>query len=322
MYRYKSVSAFAPASVANVSCGFDIMGFALASLGDIVTINTCSSTDSSVIKLSGKYASLVSSDRKKNTAGIAIDALLLALGKMDSKLIISLEKNLPIGSGLGSSAASAVAGVMAANYFLGTPLDKSDLIEFALAGEKFACGTAHADNVAPSLMGGFNLIRSYSPLDIISLESPEDLFCAVIYPHIELKTSDSRRVLKKELSLQQAVKQSANTAGFMMGLLKSDYALIERSMTDLIAEPQRKQLIPDFDNLKSLALKNGALGFGISGSGPAVFALCRTEQKANKLADIVKARFLDLNLASETYISPLNARGAHIQHSLMSAFKI
>lgn len=312
MIKYKSVTAFAPASVANVGCGFDIMGYAVEGIGDSVTISVREDTDNSIVTLTGLYGHLTPADRKKNTAGVAVDAYLKATGKSDLYLNISLEKNMPLGSGMGSSASSSAAAVFAINYILGSPLSTTELIPFAMEGERVACGYAHADNVAPALLGGFTLIRSYNPLDIIPVEGPDDLYSAIVHPHIELNTSDSRSVLKKEVSVENAIIQSANTAGFMVALIRGDYELMKRSMSDLLAEPYRMQLIPGFDAIKNAAMAKGAVGCGISGSGPSVFALCRGEATAKLVAKAIQYEFLKIGLLNEGYISKANAPGTFI----------
>jgi homoserine kinase len=308
----KKITAFAPASVANVGCGFDIMGFALSKYGDKVTISNGNDSDNSVIIMTGPYSGLIPSGRDRNTAGVAVDAFLKATGNDNIMLKIELEKNLPLGSGLGSSASSSAAAVFAVNEFLGNPLATEDLIPFAMEGERIACGSAHADNAAPSLLGGFILIRSYDPLDIIRVKAPEDLFCAVVHPRIELKTSDARRILKRDIPMQDVIRQSANAASFMVGMMRGDFELIGRSVNDLLAEPRRTQLIPGFEEAKRSAMGNGAIGFGISGSGPSVFALCRGEQTAGILSGVIKEAFSFAGLESETMISSLNSPGAYI----------
>ncbi len=312
MIKYKSVTAFAPASVANVGCGFDIMGFAIQGIGDKVTVNLINESNNSTVILKGKYGHLVPAERHKNTAGVAVDAFLQATGNSHIKLEIILEKNMPLGSGMGSSASSSAAAVFAANHLLGNPLTTSELIPFAMEGERIACGTAHADNVAPALLGGFVLIRSYSPLDIIQVESPGDLYSAVVHPHIEINTSDARRVLKNEVSVENAIIQSANTAGFMVALIKSDYDLMKRSMSDLLAEPKRIQLIPGFEEIKNSAMRSGAIGCGISGSGPSVFALCQGQENASTVAAVIQAGFTKIGLFNEAYVSQLNSKGTSI----------
>lgn len=320
--EYKSVTAFAPASVANVGCGFDIMGFAINGTGDKATVSCVSdglpennSFDKHApdqIAMSGFYADLIPSDRAKNTAGVAVDAYLKATGNQNVLLKIALEKNLPLGSGLGSSAASSVAAVFAVNKLFGNPLSTRELIPFAMEGERVACGTAHADNAAPSLLGGFVLIRSYNPLDIIQIKCPDELYCAVLHPHIELKTSDARRILKRDIPMSDVIMQSANAAGFMVGLLTEDYDLLGRSISDLLAEPRRILLIPGFEAAKQAALGAGAIGCGISGSGPSIFALCKGEVKAKQVAEIIRGCFSDAGLVSDAFVSPLNAPGAFV----------
>lgn len=315
MIPYKSVTAFAPATVANVSCGFDIMGFAIKGTGDKVTISLQSVTADSPVLLSGPYSHLIPSDRNKNTAGVAVNAYLKATGNARLIVGIALEKNMPLGSGMGSSAASSAAAVFALNHLLGDPLITHELIPFAMEGERIACGSAHADNVAPALLGGFVLIRSYSPLDIISIPCPEELYCALVHPHIELQTTDARRILKNDISMADVIKQSANAASFMVALLQKDHDLLGRSMHDLLAEPRRTQLIPGFDSAKQNALNAGAIGCGISGSGPSVFALCKGESTANLVAKGIQQGFFEAGLGSDMFVSPLNAPGARIMEN-------
>ena len=312
MTRYKSVTAFAPASVANVGCGFDVMGYAVEGIGDKVTITLNPGADTSKVILKGKYGNLTPEARHKNTAGVAVNAYLQALGITDLPVEIELEKNMPLGSGMGSSASSSAAAVFAINQLAGNPLNTLQLIPFAMEGERIACGTAHADNVAPALLGGFTLIRSYNPLDIIPVSCPDDLYSAIIHPDIELNTSDARRVLKTEVSFQNAISQSANTAGFMVALIRGDYDLLKRSMSDLLAEPYRTQLIPGFDAVKNAALEAGAVGCGISGSGPSVFALCQGETKARQVADAICKAFNKIGLLNEAFVSKVNAPGTRV----------
>lgn len=311
MARLDSVTAFAPASVGNAGVGFDIMGFAIDKIGDKVTV-TISDENSDKIYLSGEYGNLIPAERNKNTAGVAIDAFLKATGNSNLKLTIELEKSLPLGSGLGSSASSAAAAIFAVNELLGNILSTKQLITFAMEGERIACGAAHADNVAPSLLGGFILIRSNDPLDVIQIPVPADLFCAVAHPHYELLTSVSREALKKEISLKNAIYQIANTSSFLISLMNADYELMKRSFVDLIAEPHRKALIPGFDDVKEAAMKAGAIGCTISGSGPSIFSLCRGEDEAKIIADVMEKEFNKHNLQSDVFISPVNSEGAKI----------
>ncbi|MFZ4399320.1 MAG: homoserine kinase [Bacteroidales bacterium] len=312
MNNLKTVSAFAPATVANVSCGFDIMGFALEGCGDKVCITLDADLEDDKVMLSGAYADFIPADRQRNTAGVAINAFLKAYGNENLKLSIALEKNMPLGSGMGSSASSSAASVFALNHLLGNPFSIHELIPFAMEGERIACGSAHADNVAPALLGGFVLIRSYHPLDIISVPCPDDLFCTVVHPHIELQTKDARRILKNDISIQDAIRQSANTASFMLALLQKDYNLMGRSMQDLLAEPKRTQLIPGFVNAKKYALDAGAIGCGISGSGPSVFALCRYKSTAMQVAKEIEKGFSEVGLKCDALVSPLNVAGSCI----------
>ena len=312
MTKLNTVTAFAPATVANVGCGYDIMGFAIEGIGDSVTITINDTADQSDVILKGPFGKLIPSARSRNTAAVAVNAFLQHIGKSDLRLEIILEKNMPLGSGMGSSASSSAAAVFALNHLLGYPLSTSDLIPFAMEGERIACGSAHADNVAPSLLGGFTLIRSYKPLDIITVACPDDLCAVVVHPHIELNTSDSRRVLNRDVPVEHAIIQSANTAGFMVALLTSDFGLLQRSMTDMLAEPRRIRLIPGFESVRKAAIGKGAIGCGISGSGPSVFALCIGQHVAVPVADAMKKAFSEIGLENEAYISRLNAAGAGI----------
>ena len=301
--------AFAPATVANVSCGFDIMGFAIDAIGDRVQIEF---SETNSVSVTGTYGHLIPAVWKKNTASVAVEAYLKSLQKQDLCFHITLEKNMPLGSGMGSSASSSAAAVFAVNHLLGDLCTVNELVPFAMEGERVASGSAHADNVAPSLLGGFVLIRSYQPLDLLQIPCPEELYCAVVHPQIELHTSDARRILQQEIPLGDVIKQTANTAGFMMGLLQADYDLLGRSMSDLLAEPKRTRLIPGFDLAKSAALNEGALGCGISGSGPSIFALAKGIETASRVAKVIQSAFLSVGLDSEAYTSSLNVQGARI----------
>ena len=217
----RSVKAFAPATVANVSCGFDILGFAIDAMGDVVEIQLRDEPGLQVVSIEGDEGRLPY-EVEKNTCTVAIQAMLDELGQ-DVGMDIVLKKGLPLGSGMGSSAASAVAALVAANYLLGEPFEKKNLLPFAIAAEKAACGAGHADNVAPSLLGGFVLIRDYHPLDVIKLHVPDGLHCTLLHPHFELKTSDSRSVLRDNVSLKHSTIQSGNVAGLIAGLFQEDF---------------------------------------------------------------------------------------------------
>jgi homoserine kinase len=308
----KTIKAFAPATVANVSCGFDVFGFAVDHPGDEVLLTLTKDQKVVISDIVGDGGRLPR-QTEKNTAGVAVQAYLNAI---DQKVgvAITLNKNLPLGSGMGSSAASAVAALVGINHLLGEPLSRKELLPFAMEAERVACGSAHADNVAPSLLGGFVLIRGYQPLDVVSIPTPPELFCTLIHPQLELKTEDSRQVLRNNISLKDAITQWGNIAGLVVGLMKPDYGLIGRSLQDVIAEPVRSLLIPGFHEIKELAVKEGALGCGISGSGPTIFALSTEKELAKRIGKVVQEQFSKLNLKSEVYLSRINQEGAKVYH--------
>jgi homoserine kinase len=304
------VTAFAPATVANVVCGFDVFGFAVDNPGDIVRARWTDQPGVTLSRIDGD-GGFLPRESDKNTAGVAAQQLLTKLC-IDRGVEIELEKNLPLGSGMGSSAASAVAALVAVNALAGNPFQKKELVAFALEAERVACGSAHADNIAPSLLGGFVLIRSYQPLDIVSIPYPEYLCCVLVHPDIELKTKDARQLLKPTVPLRDAVQQWGNTAGLVAGLMKQDDELIARAMHDAIVEPVRSMLIPGYDAVKASAKTAGALGAGISGSGPTMFALCNSLAIAQQAGMAMMDAFKKAGLTSQSYISPLNKEGAKV----------
>lgn len=306
----KSIKVFAPATVANVACGFDVLGFAVENPGDEVTL-TLKDEPGVVIKSIKGDDGQLPTDTEKNTVSLVINEYLKALGS-DQGVIIELEKKMPLKSGLGSSAASSVVGVFALNRLMGSPMEDKDLLPFAMKGEELACGSAHADNVAPALLGGFVLVRSYDPLDVIQLPTPEKLWCTIIHPQIEVKTKDARNILRKNIKLADAVIQWGNLAGLITGLMKSDYDLIGRSLEDVIVEPIRSLLIPGFDKAKQAALDAGALGCSISGSGPSIFALSTAEQDAKKIGEALKSVYDGLNIENEIYVSKVSPSGPRV----------
>jgi len=313
MSHLKSVRAFAPATVANVCCGFDILGFAVDFPGDEVILTLRSDSEIKVTAIHGDGGRLPL-EANKNTASVAVHSLLKELGS-NQGVDIELFKNLPLGSGMGSSAASGAAALVAMNHLLGNPLTREELVHHAMESERVACGSAHADNVAPCILGGFVLVREYEPLDLIKIPVTQNLFCTLVHPHLELKTEDSRRVLKPTLPLKDAITQSGNIAGLMLGLLKPDLDLIGRSLKDVIAEPIRSAFIPGFDQLRKQAIDAGALGFGISGSGPTVFAISVSKEKAQAAGEIIKHQFLKYQLDSDVFVSKINMEGARIVES-------
>jgi homoserine kinase len=306
----KSIHVFAPATVANVACGFDILGFAVDAPGDEVIIKLKRSPGVYIHRITGDNGKL-SLDPSKNTAGVSVQAFLKHIDSRQG-VEIELHKKISFGSGLGSSAASSVASAFAINTLLGNPLKTEELIPFTMEAERVACGSAHADNVAPGLLGGFVLVRSYDPLDIIRIKSPENLFCSLIHPHIEVRTEDARKILKKEIALKDAIVQWGNIAGLIAGLMKPDYDLIGRSLQDVIVEPVRSMLIPGFDAVKEAALKAGALGCSISGSGPTIFALSISREISEKVGDAMKEVFDSLKIGNDNYISKINIQGPKV----------
>lgn len=306
----RSVKAYAPATVANVSCGFDILGFAIDAMGDTVELVLKDEPGLVVVSIEGDGGKLPL-EAEKNTCAVAIQAML---DELDSKvgMNIYLTKGLPLGSGMGSSAASAIAALAAANRLLGDPFEKKDLLPFAIAAEKVACGAGHADNVAPSLLGGFVLIRDYHPLDVIKLPVPEGLYCTLLHPHFELKTADSRSVLRDQIPMKHATIQSGNVAGLIAGLYESDFELISRSLRDVIAEPYRAVLLPGFYEVREALKSAGALGMGISGSGPTLFALSRGKEIAEAVGEAGKEMFSKIGLGVDVYFSEINTRGAYV----------
>ncbi|MEL7833958.1 homoserine kinase [Fodinibius sp. Rm-B-1B1-1] len=308
--RYQYVKVFAPASVANVSCGFDVMGFALDHPGDEIVARRTEEPGIQISKVTGEHGVLPTSVNE-NTAGVAARALL---EQFDREVGIELEihKKMPLGSGLGSSAASSVGAVVAVNHLLGLPYETDELLAFAAEGERVACGTPHLDNVAPSLFGGFVFIRSSAPQDVIELDCPKPLFATVVHPHIKIRTEDTRKILRRDIPLQKAVTQWGNVGGLVAGLLKGDYELISRSMQDVIIEPIRSVLIPGFAEVKEAALNTGALGSGISGSGPSIFALSSDKETATAVGEAMRQKFKEIGLDNEVYISPINTEGPQV----------
>jgi homoserine kinase len=302
------IKIFCPATIANLSCGFDVLGLCLDNVGDEMVIRKSNQKGIRITKLVGADLPL---ETEKNVAGVAALAMLDAL-QSDAGFDIEIYKNIKAGSGIGSSAASSAGAVFGINELLGRPFAIKDLVPFAMQGEKLACGNAHADNVAPALLGGFTLVRSYSPLDIIKIESPSELYATVVHPQIELKTSDARSVLKQTVSLKSAIMQWGNVGGLIAGLYTKDYDLIGRSLHDEIVEPLRSVLIPGFDLVKQTALENGALGSGISGSGPSIFALSKGEATAKQIAKAMSAVYDKMNLPYEIHVSKVNPNGIRI----------
>lgn len=301
----EEIKVFCPGTIANVSCGFDVLGLALDAVGDEMTVRKTSEKGIRIIKIRGQELPL---QTEKNVAGVAGLALLTA-SNYEGGFEIEIDKRIKPGSGIGSSAASSAGAVWAMNELLGKPFSQLELVQFAMQGEKLASEVAHADNVAPAIYGGFTLVRSYQPLDIVPIPTPDDLYATVIHPQIEIKTSDSRKILRTTISMEQGIQQWGNLGGLIAGLFRSDYELIGRSLEDHIVEPIRSILIPGFDEVKANALKAGALGGGISGSGPSIFALSKGRETAENVAQSMQETYKTVGIPFDIHISKINAQG-------------
>jgi homoserine kinase len=304
----EEIRIFVPATIANVSCGFDVLGLCLEAVGDEMIIKKTAKKGIVISKVIGQKLPL---NPTENVAGVAGLALLEKVD-IDFGFDIEIIKNIKPGSGIGSSAASAAGAVFGINEILGKPFSLKSLIAFAMEGEKLASGTAHADNVAPALLGGFTLVRSYQPLDVIKIHTPKELYATVIHPQIEIKTKDSRAVVKKQISLQTAVTQLGNLGGLISGLYTENYELISNSLHDELAEPYRSILIPEFDAIKRTCIENGALGSGISGSGPSIFALSKGIENAEKVANSMKEVYNKTGIEFDIHVSKINEKGIKI----------
>ncbi|PKB44870.1 homoserine kinase [Cellulophaga sp. RHA19] len=299
------IRVFCPATIANISCGFDVLGVALDNVGDEMVVKKTTKKGITITKIEGQDLPL---ETHKNVAGVAGLALLSATN-YSGGFEIEIYKKIKAGSGIGSSAASSTGAVWAMNKLLGEPFSNLELVQFAMKGEELASGVQHADNVAPAIYGGFTLVRSYNPLDIIKINTPRELYATVIHPQIEIKTSDSRKILKTTIYLADGIKQWGNVGGLIAGLYTEDYELIGRSLEDHIVEPIRSILIPAFDNVKSASLNAGALGCGISGSGPSIFALSQGKEIAEKVAKEMQNVYNKVGIDYDIHVSNINTIG-------------
>jgi homoserine kinase len=311
------VTVQCPATVANLVCGFDILGMALESPFDLMEVRLL---DKPVVTITSRDGFPLPADPAQNTAGAPLLAMLEELSggahpagwaPRPIGFAVTIDKKIKPGSGIGSSAASAAGAVVAANYLLKNIFSKEDLVRFALFGEKVASGVKHADNIAPCIYGGITLIRSIFPLDIVSIPAP-GLHVTVVHPQIEVRTSDARQILRKQVLLKDAIRQWGNIAGLVAGFIKNDYGLIGRSLEDVIIEPVRSMLIPGFDEVKHSCKAAGALGGGISGSGPSIFMLSRDETTARQVEQIMKAIYQRIGLDHHTYVTTINQEGVKI----------
>lgn len=303
----KEITVFSPATVSNVVCGFDCLGFALEKPCDEMTVRMI---DEKTIRIKHLDSNNLPTEIEKNVAGVALLSMFNEINE-NIGFEIEINKKIKPGSGIGSSAASAVGAVVAANHLLENRFSRIELAEFALAGEFVASQGRHADNVAPCLFGGFVLVRSVNPLDVVQLDFPP-LFATVIHPQIEIKTSYAREILPKNVPLKDAIKQWSNLGALISALSKGDYELLARSLEDFIIEPVRKVLIPRFDELKTESLKSGALGGGISGSGPSVFMLSENLETANKVKNAMREIYSQTDIDFNIYVSEINAEGVKI----------
>jgi len=305
-----SVTAFAPATVSNVACGFDVLGFALDEPGDEVTARFAPA-GVSITAIEGDGGRLPR-EAARNTAGVAVLALLTKIGDPRG-ISLTIRKGLPLSSGLGGSAASAAAAVVAVNALLGANVSRETLIQCALEGERLGAGSSHADNIAPSICGGFVLVRRASPPDIVMLPVPAGLTAVVVHPDLEIETAKARALLGDTVGLQDAVRQWANLGSFVHAMHTGDFDLLSRSLEDTIAEPRRAPLVPGLALIKRAAADAGALGSSLSGSGPSLFALCRGDEAAARVAEAMTAAVrTHIGGEPQTYISRITGQGARV----------
>jgi homoserine kinase len=305
------IAVYAPGSVSNVACGFDVMGFALDEPGDIVIASPQDASGVTITSIEGDGGRLTT-DPRKNTASAAVAELLRRL-ETTRGVALAIHKGLPLASGIGSSGASAVAAVVAANELLGRPAPMTMLLECAMAGEFAGCGSIHPDNVTPSLYGGFILARTAQPPDIVRLPVPAGLACAVLHPHLQIETGTARKLLGDQVPLKEATRQWANVGALVSALHTSDMALLSRSLVDHIAEPKRASLVPGLAEIKAAAMSAGALGSSLSGSGPSVFALASSIDIARAAGDAMKRSFDALSdVGSDLWVCPVGRQGARV----------
>lgn len=306
----KKVIVRSPGTVANLVCGFDILGLALDEPCDVMELALL---DEPKVVIHNRDNFNLPTEPEKNVAGVVLLSIMEKTGnKFGFDLVI--EKHIKPGSGIGSSAASAAGAAVAANHLLGNIFSNYDLVQFAMNGEKLASGVKHADNIAPCIYGGVTLIRSIYPLDIVSIPAPE-LFVTVVHPQIEVRTSDARQILKQQVLLKDAIKQWGNIAGLVAGFMQNDYGLIGRSLEDVIIEPVRSILIPGFDEVKFKCREAGALGGGISGSGPSVFMLSKSETEARSVEAVMKEVYTRIGIDHNTYVTGINGKGVGVVSS-------
>jgi homoserine kinase len=310
MWPMESVTAFAPATVSNVACGFDVLGFALATPGDEVSA-TLAPSGVRIDEIVGDDGRLPR-DARRNTAGIAAQVLLTRIGESRG-VTLTIRKGLPLSSGLGGSAASAVAAAVAVDSLLDAKLPLEALLECAFEGERVGAGSAHADNIAPCLYGGFVLVRRAVPPDIVRLPVPGELTAVVVHPDLEIETARARALLGDTVPLADAIRQWANLGAFVDALHRADFDLMSRSLEDAVAEPRRALLVPGLAAIKQAAIAAGALGCSLSGSGPSLFALCRGVSAADRVAAAMTAAVRrEIGGDPQTYVSAIAPQGARV----------
>lgn len=300
---------FSPATVANVSCGFDSLGFAVDSIGDEMTF--AKTPEKGIVEITNITGANLTYDIDKNAASAVVQKMIQE-ANADFGVQLTIHKGYSPGSGLGSSAASAAGAAFGANQLLDKMYSNLELTKFAMFGEQVACGSAIADNVAAAIYGGFVLVRSYDPLEIVKLPVPSELRVVAIHPQIEVKTKDARDVLPTKITLKDAVTQWANVGGLISGLYDNNYDLISNSLIDIIVEPVRKKLIPFFDDVKNAAINAGALGAGISGSGPTIFALCKGDESTKEVYNAIEKSYRNKGIDFELFTSKINQKGIRI----------
>lgn len=304
----QSVTAFAPATCANVAVGFDILGFAIDQIGDEVTVTR--RNDEQLLIHSIQATESITLDPRQNTATVGIARLCADL-KLKAGFNIDIKKGIPLSSGLGGSAASAVAAMVAFNHFLMTPLSLPELARYALLGEEVASGAQHGDNIIPSLFGGLTLIRSVAPVEVISLPIP-NVHCVLIHPHLQVSTKSARALLAKNITLSDHIQQSTNLAGFLTALYTNDMALLQRSLKDVIIEDQRAAFVPGFKKIQTAAIAAGAMGMSFSGSGPSLFAFAETKRIAEEVSQAMLAVLKAENVAADVWITTISKNAAHV----------
>lgn len=299
--------AYAPATVSNICVGFDVLGFAMEAPGDEVIAGYHPTPGVTILSTNHEKIPM---DARLNTASVAVQAMLDALGEKTMGIGLDIIKKMPVGTGMGSSAASAAAALVAANALLGDPFRKADLLEFAVKGEQAADGAVHADNVAPSLLGGLVLIRSLSPADVIQLPVPADLYYALLFPHITILTKEARGILTPEIPMKQFIQQTANMGALVAGLYRGDWEMMSRSLVDVVIEPQRARLIPFLSQVKNAAYGAGAITSSISGAGPAIFSLAKGKETIEKVALAIKEVMNEIKVPHDIHVGRINTKGS------------